>query len=115
MTHRHRFGLESQRVVQLAVALVWCASMSSTALSADWPQFRGTGRDGNSSETGLLKQWPERGPKLLWAVEDVGTGYASVVATDSRLYTTGLEEVTGYLYAYDLGGKLVWKKPNGQE
>ena len=89
--------------------------MSSTALIADWSQFRGTGRDGTSSETGLLKPWAETGPKLLWAVEDLGTGYAAVVATDSRLYTTGLKEVTGYLYVYDLGEKLVWGKPYSQK
>jgi len=31
----------------------------------DWPQFRGPNRDGKSTETGLLKKWPEGGPKQL--------------------------------------------------
>ena len=30
----------------------------------DWPQWRGPNRDGKSSDTGLLKEWPEDGPKL---------------------------------------------------
>ena len=30
------------------------------------------------------------------------------------LYTTGLEDETGYLYAYDLDGELAWKKAYGQ-
>ena len=34
----------------------------------DWPQWRGPNRDGISSDTGLLKEWPEDGPKLAWKV-----------------------------------------------
>ena len=30
----------------------------------DWPQFRGPHRDGMSSETGLLAEWPEGGPLI---------------------------------------------------
>lgn len=29
----------------------------------DWPQFRGPNRDGKSTETGLMKKWPEGGSK----------------------------------------------------
>ena len=35
--------------------------------------FRGPNRDGNfSDEKGLLKQWPEAGPQLLWETEAIG-------------------------------------------
>ena len=44
----------------------------------DWPQFRGPDRDGVSKETGLLKKWPDGGPKLLWTWKNAGTGYANV-------------------------------------
>lgn len=83
------------------------------ARADDWPQFRGPQRDGKSAETGLLKQWPDEGPKLLWSVENAGAGYASVVAVGDRIYTTGLDGETGHLCAYDLGGQLLWKKPYG--
>jgi hypothetical protein len=43
--------------------------------AADWPQWRGPRRDGFSQETGLLKQWPVEGPKLLWQLKDIGEGY----------------------------------------
>jgi len=52
----------------------------------DWPQFRGPNRDGKSAETGLLKEWPEAGPKLLWSVDGLGIGFSSVVISDGRLY-----------------------------
>ena len=94
---------------------LFCALGLSTAtgLGADWPQFRGPDRDGKSPETGLLKEWPEGGPKLLWAIDDLGHGYTSVTIGNGKLYTTGLEDQTGYLYVYDLDGKPLWKKPYG--
>ena len=51
-----------------------------------WPQFRGPNRDGKSLETGLLKQWPENGPKLLRTISGFGSGFASriVIAFPAR-------------------------------
>src|SRR4051794_27140601 len=42
----------------------------------DWPQWRGLDRSGVSQEKGLLRQWPQGGPKLLWKAKDVGEGYS---------------------------------------
>src|SRR5260370_6720135 len=50
---------------------------SLVARAADWPQWRGPERNGISQETGLLKEWPKEGPKLLWQVKDIGFGYSS--------------------------------------
>ena len=47
-----------------------------SAWTADWPQFRGPQRTGISQETGLLKEWPKQGPKLLWQLSSIGDGYA---------------------------------------
>jgi outer membrane protein assembly factor BamB len=55
-------------------------------LAADWPQWRGPGRDGVSAETGLLKQWPKDGPKLLWRVNGIGEGYATPAVAGARIY-----------------------------
>ncbi|MBN2181962.1 MAG: PQQ-like beta-propeller repeat protein [Sedimentisphaerales bacterium] len=57
--------------------------------AADWPQFRGPNRDGLCTETGLLKSWPQGGPKLLWELSGLGTGYSSVAVADGKLYTMG--------------------------
>ncbi len=40
--------------------------------AADWPQFRGPTRDGQSPEAGLLQQWPEPGPRLLHTISGIG-------------------------------------------
>jgi outer membrane protein assembly factor BamB len=55
----------------------------------DWPQWRGPGRDGISKETGLLKEWPADGPKLLWQVKDLGQGYSTPAVVGERLYVMG--------------------------
>ena len=41
----------------------------------DCSRFRGQACDGMFSETGLLKKWPEGGPKLSWLVKNLGTVY----------------------------------------
>lgn len=76
------------------------------AHAADWPQWRGPNRDGICTETGLLQSWPEGGPKLLWEISGLGSGYSSVAIVDGKLYTMGdieLESVlTQCILAYDL-------------
>lgn len=56
------------------------------ASTADWPQWRGPKRDGLSRDSGLLKQWPADGPKLLWQVNDIGDGYSTPAVVGTRIY-----------------------------
>jgi hypothetical protein len=70
-------------------------SLTTTALAADWPQWRGPTRDGISTETNLARQWPDAGPKLLWQVNDLGKGYGSPAVVGEQLYVisnTGLDD-----------------------
>ena len=56
-----------------------CAVMvlaAEVARADDWPGWRGPDRTGVSKETGLLKEWPEGGPKLAWKATGLGGGYA---------------------------------------
>src|SRR4051812_23649776 len=59
---------------------------SSPAQADDWPQWRGPQRNGVSRETGLLKQWPQEGPKLHWKLNDTGRGYSTPAVVGDRLY-----------------------------
>jgi len=62
---------------------------NSPAQAVDWPQWHGPNRDGKSPETGLLKEWPQAGPKLLWELTGCGIGYSSIAIADGKLYTMG--------------------------
>jgi outer membrane protein assembly factor BamB len=52
----------------------------------DWPQWRGPQRNGLSHETGLLREWPAEGPRLLWQVKDLGSGYSTPAVVGERLF-----------------------------
>lgn len=80
----------------------------------EWHSFHGPDRTNKSLETGLLKVWPTEGPKLAWTVSGLGEGYSSVTIADGYLYTAGMADKQTYVFAYDLNGKQVWKKANGQ-
>lgn len=81
----------------------------------EWPQWKGPHRDNLSTETGLLKQWPEKGPSLLWSVEGLGKGFSTVSIADGKIYTTGMLDKEGYLFCFDLNGKPLWKQSYGGE
>ena len=94
----------------LLIVVMWGTSICS---GADWNQFRGPNRDGKSTETGLLKEWPEGGPALLWSCDGLKEGYASVSIVDGIVYTTGMnEENQGYLFAIDNKGKCRRRSEN---
>ena len=45
---------------------------SEDTVSQGWTQFRGPGRANISTETGLLKDWNQSPPKLLWTARGLG-------------------------------------------
>ncbi|MCA9047862.1 MAG: PQQ-binding-like beta-propeller repeat protein, partial [Planctomycetaceae bacterium] len=82
--------------------------------TGEWPQWRGPEADGVSRETGLLKEWPEGGPKVLWQVDSVGVGYSSIAVKSGRIYTLGdLDGVEHVLCLDAADGSVVWKKQPG--
>ncbi len=91
----------------------WLAA--STGLSADWPQWRGPLRDGVSTETGLLKEWPKDGPKLLWKATGLGAGFSGVAVVGQRLFTLGDGADSCYLRALDAAnGQVIWSTAVGK-
>jgi outer membrane protein assembly factor BamB len=56
------------------------------ARADDWPQWRGPNRNGHSHETGLLKEWPKDGPRLIWHVKDLGDGYSTPSVAGGRVF-----------------------------
>jgi len=91
-----------------AVFITSTANLAASA--ADWPQWRGPERNGVSSDSGLLKQWPAGGPKLLWQVNDIGDGYSTPAVVGTRIYVMsnrGMEnEFVQALSTQD--GKPIW-------
>src|SRR3954465_3177966 len=107
------------------VPLLVCL-LALCAHAADWPQWRGPNRDGISKETGLLKEWPKDGPKLVWQLADlgvgagrgaggVGVGWGAVAVVGDRIYLTGNKD--GQEFGAVRGakdGKVIWTTPLGK-
>jgi len=78
-----------------------------------WPRFHGPKGDNISSETGLLKSWPDGGPTLLWTAQGIGEGYSSVSIANGLIYTAGnLKEKTA-ITALDTSGQIQWQVAAG--
>ena len=78
-------------------------------------QFRGLNRDGVYQEKNLLASWPAEGPAFIWSNNEVGNGYGPPAVTSDCVYITGEVDSVGYLFAFDLKGKLLWKSDYGKE
>ena len=65
---------------------------------------------------GLLAEWPQEGPKLVWQVKDIGSGYSTPAVVGDRLYllsNQGLDnEFVQALDAKD--GKRIWSQRIGK-
>ncbi|HZT83405.1 MAG TPA: PQQ-binding-like beta-propeller repeat protein [Gemmataceae bacterium] len=80
------------------------------AFAADWPQWRGPDRTDVSKETGLLKTWPDGGPKLLWTYRDAGVGYSGPAVVGDRLYSLGADDKEEFVFCLDTKtGKKLWQ------
>ncbi|OHB80109.1 MAG: hypothetical protein A2Z25_09235 [Planctomycetes bacterium RBG_16_55_9] len=102
-----------------SVLIAAIATMTACSRAADWPGYLGPNRDATSAEKGLLRSWPEAGPKVLWTVP-LGPGYGGAAVSKGEVYVldrvrdkqdvlrcldleTGLEQ---WSYAYDAPGRV---------
>jgi prepilin-type processing-associated H-X9-DG protein len=87
----------------------------SNAAAGEWPQFRGPNRDGISNETGLLKEWPDAGPRLAWKATGLGRSFSSVAVTGGCIYTMGKVGNSENIIALNAGdGRELWSTPIGR-
>ena len=87
----------------LAPLIVTCA------FSADWPQYYGPSRNSTSTEKGLLRTWPQEGPKVLWTAP-LGIGFGGPAVSAGKVYLLDRDDNVGdTLRVYDLSnGKELW-------
>lgn len=92
------------------ISLLVLPSLAVPSRADDWPQWRGPQRTGISRETGLLKEWPKEGPKLVWQIKDLGSGFGAPAVANGTIYVmsnSGLDnEYVQAIRATD--GKKLW-------
>ena len=86
---------------------------SSTLYAQSFSEWRGKGRTGVYNETGLLKKWPDDGPKMIWFNDSIPDGYSSVAVANNMIYLTGIVDSMDVLVALDMKGNELWQTPYG--
>src|ERR1051325_9028560 len=106
-------------------------ALAMASRAEDWPQWRGSGRDGGWEERGIRKTFPTNGLPVRWRAP-VGFGFSSPVIAKGRVYVTDslldrpkvrgrvlcFEETTGKLLGTVSGEKTdcpAWPCLPGQE
>jgi outer membrane protein assembly factor BamB len=100
----------------LCVALAAAAEEKGARQSqiADWLQWAGPDSNGTSPEKGLLREWPEGGPKVLWRAKiSQGWGCASVAGAD--VVCAGTIRSTGGWEKSDLENVICLDAQTGKE
>lgn len=90
------------RLLGLTATLI----ISATSLQADWPQWRGNGRDGRTAAPSAA--WPKE-LKEEWQVT-VGVGHSTPIVSGGKIYVFARQDEQEVLQCLDLKtGKELWR------
>ncbi len=108
-----RFVIESALFyLAMFVATIHCSILTHDCQAEDWPQWRGAGREGIWTETGLVEELPEGQLPITWSVE-IGAGYTGPTVADGRVYVMDRQanekQIERILCFDSQNGNLIWK------
>ena len=94
------------------IIILFSIALALASRAEDWPQWRGSERDGIWHETGIRKQFPAEGLPVRWRAP-VGYGFSSPVIGKGRVYLTDAlldrPKVRGRVLCFEeTTGKLLW-------
>jgi outer membrane protein assembly factor BamB len=105
--------LHHSRLLTLALAALAACFPLSPVLADDWPEWRGTGREGVWEEDGILTAFPEGGLTYTWRVP-VAAGYSGPAVAGGRVFVTdfrrgeGVRGTERVLCLDEATGKVLW-------
>lgn len=92
--------------VTAAVCLSFAAAIPDVAAD-DWPQWRGSNRDGVWRESGLVESFDAAKLRRRWTAE-IAAGYSGPTVADGLAYAIG---ATGRMHCLDVtDGSVVWQR-----
>ena len=94
-------------ITALLLAVSGLAPAIAQRANTDWPQWRGTNRDGAATFSSPAA-WPEK-LTMKWKV-DVGIGYAAPITVGDRVYAFSRQNEDEVMRALDAAtGKTIWE------
>jgi len=101
--------------ILLPLAIVTIIGIVPCLHADDWPQWRGPDRNGRSSETGLLENWPPEGPPEIWRIAQLGAGYGTVSTRGDLIFVQGTRDGSSVLYSLHRDdGEELWIRKIGR-
>jgi outer membrane protein assembly factor BamB len=87
---------------------------ATRGVAPEWPQYRGSLRDGVAAPGGSPPVWPESGPKVSWKLP-LGSAFSQLAVSGDALFTGTSDEEKDYLVRLDaITGKELWRTPLGE-
>ena len=92
VTHVRLVRLRGVARVIGVIAAIGVLTMPVGAQAQDWPEFRGPGGQGHSTERGVPLEWSEK-QNIAWKIPVPGQGWSSPVVSGGRIWlTTAVED-----------------------
>lgn len=107
----------SEKMISIMKKMLLMAMVSiSIAAGAQEPtRWRGPAGNGSYPDEGLLKEWPEGGPEMLWHCDGLGVGFSSPVFANDRIYINGSLNNQGFVFILSEDGRIINKIGYGEE
>jgi outer membrane protein assembly factor BamB len=98
--------------MKIALSIVAGSLLEAASRADDWPQWRGSARDGVWRESGIMESFPPEGLQILWRAEAEG-GWSSPVVADGRVFLAdakvALPKAEERVRGFDAtSGKVLW-------
>ncbi len=97
------------------VMIVLCPVFLLSATAQEPTKWRGPSANGIYPEKGLLREWPEDGPEMLWHYEGLGEGFSSPVMANGKIYVSGMVDNTGHIFVLSDEGLFMDQFTYGEE
>lgn len=100
---------------KILISIIFVLFNVQYLFSQEPTRWRGPEANGNYPDKGLLKQWPQDGPEILWSFEELGQGHSSPSISGGYIYIPTMFQDKGYIFKLNMDGKLIWKVEYGTE
>jgi len=78
--------------------------------TGDWPHWLGPDRNGTSPEKGMLREWPDQGPRLIWKAAIKSGGYGQPAISRGELFISGgFRGIRGARCLNAFSGEQIWE------